>query len=57
LNEFEKTNSSHDIGRSVKGNFVKCLWLPEIRQSVASYTCLGVYSSGTGRGNWGGNNE
>jgi hypothetical protein len=49
LNEFEKPNSSHDIERSVKGNFTKCLWLSDIRQSVSSYTCLGVYSYGTGQ--------
>jgi hypothetical protein len=44
LKKFEETNSSHDIRRSVKGNFTRCLWLPDILQSVPSYTYLGVYS-------------
>ena len=49
LTEIEKTNSSHDIRRSMKGNFTECLWLSNIQQFVSSYTCLDVYSHSTGQ--------
>jgi hypothetical protein len=34
LNEFEKTNSPHDIRRNVKGNFTKCLTFDSLLQVI-----------------------